>query len=212
MIWWFRKFGKFRPSLFLFSLFYRHRCPIFCKESMYVLTSLAILFSKKLRSTKMSRLSPQFIRVTHAICRGEVRCHVSDKTRQIWWNFCTTYEMRVGGYEHVHAPTYAMCLGNSNAHAWIPLLSLCLGQLQEEDAHVLSFRRSWWLESHLLNVLELGSGFRKSHREASYDLITIRLALFWTWPVCFLVFSISWSNCWRKRFTSTSIKWALLPR
>ena len=31
---------------FLFSLFYRHRCPIFCKESMYVLTSLAILFSK----------------------------------------------------------------------------------------------------------------------------------------------------------------------
>ena len=35
---------------------------------------------------------------------------------------------------------------------------LCLGGLQE-DAHVLSFRRSSWLESHLLNVPELGSGF-----------------------------------------------------
>ena len=96
-------------------------------------------------------------------------------------NFCTTYAMRVGGYEHAHASTYAMRLGNSNTHARTLLLSvsLCLGGLQE-DAHVLSFRRSSWLESHLLNVPELGSGFRKSHREASYDLITIRLALFWT--------------------------------
>ena len=93
-------------------------------------------------------------------------------------NFCTTYAMRVGGYEHAHASTYVR---NSNTHARTPLLSvsLCLGGLQE-DAHVLSFRRSSWLESHLLNVPELGSGFRKSRREASYDLITIRLALFWT--------------------------------
>ena len=35
-------------------------------------------------------------------------------------NFCTTYEMRVGGYEHTHASTYAMHLGNSNTHVRTP--------------------------------------------------------------------------------------------